>query len=330
MDSTSFRARGRRLPTLVFLLLSAASAVEAEGPVPVRVYEVEAGELSIDGSLDDWERLSIPPSVTEQDLALLPHPQPAREVLVIPAPGAPELTFEVRLAWSAEPSRIFAAYDIVDDDPHIVIPGDTWPVRFTDYVGLAVDGDNGDGQFTMFEAYDYDCYYTVELAMETEEWDCIPGLYYNQRIAQYYEVFPVPNGFVPWVHDISRSWTRRGFDPWVLEDGSNTAVAGRVESGVSTRTTIEVMVTPFDDLDFRGPGYSRPSRLTAGETIGLVVIVVDAEPGQGQKHFYRLGDNSYPGTYAESFADALLVPADRRTSVEMTTWGRLKRNTSED
>ena len=328
MDSTSVEARVRRLLTTAFLLVSWASAGEAPEAVPV--YEIDAGSLSIDGSLEDWRRLSIPPSVTEQDLSLLPYPQPAREVLVIPPPGAPELTFEVRLAWSAEPSRIFAAYEIADDDPHIVVPGDTWPERFTDYVGLAVDGDNGDGQFTMFEQYDDDCYYTVELAMETEEWDCIPGLYYNQRIAQYYEVFPVPDGFVLWVHDISRTWTRLGFDPWVLEDGSSTAVAGRVESGVSTRTTIEVMVTPFDDLDFRGPEHSTPSRLRAGETIGLVVIVVDAEPGQGQKHFYRLGDNSYPGTYAESFSDALLVPADRRTSVETTTWGGLKRETSED
>ena len=53
------------------------------------------------------------------------------------------------------------------------------------------------------------------------------------------------------------------------------------------------MVTPFDTLDFRGPGYSRPSRLTAGQTIGLVVIVVDAEPGKGQKDFYWLGGNSF-------------------------------------
>ena len=135
MDSTSFRALGRRLLTLVFLLLSAASAAEAREPVPV--YQIGAGELSIDGSLEDWRRLSIPPSVTEQDLSLLPY----REVLAIPPPGAPELTFEVRLAWSAEPSRIFAAYEIVDDDPYVVVPGDTWPVRFTDYVGLGVDGE---------------------------------------------------------------------------------------------------------------------------------------------------------------------------------------------
>ena len=112
MDCTSVLARGRRLLTPVVLLLSLAAGVEAQAPVPV--YEVGAGELSIDGSLEDWRRLSIPPVVTELDFIVTPHIA-VQERPRIPPPGAPDLTFEVRLAWSAEPSRIFAAFEIADD-----------------------------------------------------------------------------------------------------------------------------------------------------------------------------------------------------------------------
>lgn len=89
---------------------------------------------------------------------------------------------------------------------------------------------------------------------------------------------------------------------------------------------IEVMITPFDTLDFRGPEYSTPSRLAVGQTIGRVIFVLDADPeGDRPVHLYRLGDaNQLDVRRAESFADALLVPVDRRTTVEETTWGRLK------
>ena len=223
---------------------------------------------------------------------------------------------------------VFAAFDIVDDDPHVEVPGKTWPAfNKVDYVAMGVDGDNGGGHYTNFEGMGSDCYFSFELyGLETEDWPCIPHQYDNQRVAQLYEVFPDPNGFSIWNEDVAR-WPS-DFDPWVLE-GSITAAAARVESGVSTRTTIEVMVTPFDTLDFRGPEYSTPSRLAAGQTIGLVVFVLDADPeGDRPRHLYRLGDaNQFHMSRAESFADALLVPAaDRRTTVEETTWGRLKVN----
>ena len=48
--------------------------------------------------------------------------------------------------------------------------------------------------------------------------------------------------------------------------------------------------------------------------------------GDRPRHLYRLGDaNQFHMSRAESFADALLVPAeDHGTGVEQTTWGRLK------
>ena len=72
----------RRSLTRVLLLLSVAAAVEARPPVPV--YEVGAGELSIDGSLEDWQRLSIPPVVTELDSYV--RYWMARETIWIPLP----------------------------------------------------------------------------------------------------------------------------------------------------------------------------------------------------------------------------------------------------
>ncbi len=320
MDSTCGGIRGRRLLTPVFLLLSAASTVEAEGPVPV--HEVEAGELSIDGSLDDWRRLSIPPSVTQQDLIFWPQP-PGRKSdwLPKPPPGVP-MAFEVRLAWSAAPGRIFAAFDIVDDD---FLEGSS--STSSDLVGIGVDGDNRDGQFTHHYTWGWGggCD-DLDSVIERQAWKQCPELY-NQRIAQYYEVFPDVDGSAllrNW--DVSNQWERWDFDPWILE-GSFTAAVGRVETGATARWTVEVMVTPFDDLDFRGREHSTPSRLTAGQTIGLEILVVDAH-ADGLRHLYLLGNPDYPYNYTERFAEVLLVPADRRTSVETRTWGRLKRETA--
>ena len=321
MDSTSVEARVRRSLTTVFLLLSGASAGEAPEAVPV--YEIDAGSLSIDGSLDDWRRLSIPPSMTEQDLIFWPQP-PGRKSdwLQEPPEGAP-MDFEVRLAWSAEPSRIFAAFDVVDDD---FLEG-TYPSITTDAVGIGVDGDNRDGKYDHFYYWGWGGCIDPEFVIEREAWNECPELYYNERIAQFYEVHPDPTGSV-WNGAVTKYWERWDFDPWLL-DGSLTAAVGRVESGDSTRWTIEVMVTPFDALDFRGLEHSTQSRLTAGQMIGLEIHVQDAHP-DGLRHLYLLGDPSHPYNYTERFADALLVPADRRTSVETTTWGRLKREISED
>ena len=322
MGSTSVEARVRRLLTTVFLLVSAASAVEAQEAVPV--YEIDAGSLSIDGSLEDWRRLSIPPSMTEQDLIFWPQP-PGRKShwLLNPPEGAP-IDFEVRLAWSAEPSRIFAAFDIVDDD---FLEGSSW--TSSDLVGIGVDGDNRDGQFTRHYTWGWGggCD-DLDSVIERQAWKQCPELY-NQRIAQYYWVFPDVDGFALLRnYDVSNHWERWDFDPWILE-GSLTAAVGRVATGVSTPWTVEVMVTPFDDLDFRGPEHSTPSRLAEGQRIGLEILVVDVHP-DGLRHLYLLGDPSYPDSYTDRFAEVLLVPADRQTSVETTKWGWLKRETAED
>ena len=323
MDCTSVQARGRRLLTPVVLLLSLAAAVEAQAPVPV--YEVGAGELSIDGSLEDWRRLSIPPVVTELDFVVTPH-KAVQERPRIPPPGAPDLTFEVRLAWSAEPSRIFAAFEIADDHyleaPHPNYTEGIHPIRSGDVVGLRVDGDHGGGQWERFFEYGWDlgCPYYLE---KGEGENCIE--LQNERIAQAWEVYPGPDGFSVWNWNITTRWQRWDLDPWPM-DSSFTAAAGRIEPGVLT--TIELMVAPFDTMDFRGPEYSTPSRLSAGQTIGLEIYVSDIDP-EKPITFYYLGNPEIRWQFAERFADALLVPAaDLGTGVERTTWGRLKRETA--
>ena len=147
----------------------------------------------------------------------------------------------------------------------------------------------------------------------------------NGRIAQAWEVYPGPDGFSVWNWDITTRWQRWDLDPWPM-DSSFTAAAGRIEPGVLT--TIELMVAPFDTMDFRGPEYSTPSRLSAGQTIGLEIYVSDIDP-EKPITFYYLGNPEIRWQFAERFADALLVPAaDLGTGVERTTWGRLKRETA--
>ena len=304
--------------TRVVLLLSVAAAVEAQPPVPV--YEVGVGELSIDGSLEDWRRLSIPSVVTELDFVVLSYL--THETISIPPPGGLDLTFEGRLAWSAEPSRLYAAFEIVDDEfleaPHPDVAQGIYPNRSGDVVILGVDGDNGGGQYAAIHGWDWGpgCPYYIERG----EWEQCVELF-NGRIAQSWEVYAGPDGFSAWNGSITYWWGRWDIDPWPL-DRSLTAAAGRTEPGVST--TMEIMVTPFDTMDFRGPEYSTPSRLSAGQTIGVGILMTDHD-SEEPAYLYLLGNPEYPLYRAESFADALLVPAaDRRTTVEKTTWGRLK------
>ena len=83
-------------------------------------------------------------------------------------------------------------------------------------------------------------------------------------------------------------------------------------------------IFPYQFGDVRGPEYSTPSRLSAGQTIGLGIYVRDNDPEEPIT-FYLLGNREIPFYYAERFADALLVPAaDLGTGVERITWGRLK------
>ena len=306
--------------TRVVLLLSVAAAVEARPPVPV--YEVGAGELSIDGSLEDWQRLSIPSVVTELDFVVLSY---VTHEPTTP-PRALDLTFDGRLAWSADPSRIYAAFEIVDDEylesPHPDAAQGIYPNRFGDVVSLGVDGDSGGGQYAAIHGWNHmgpGCPYYIERG----EWEKCVELF-NGRIAQSWEVYAGPDGFSAWNGNITYWWERWDIDPWPL-DRSLTAAAGRIETGVST--TIEMMVSPFDTMDFRGPEYSTPSRLSAGQTIAVGIQVTDHDHEE-PAYLYLLGNPEYPLYRAESFADAVLVPADRRTTVEETTWGRLKGSTA--
>ena len=90
--------------------------------------------------------------------------------------------------------------------------------------------------------------------------------------------------------------------------------------------TEEIFSYQFGDV--RGPEYSTPSRLSAGQTISLEINMTDIDPEEPITDYY-LGNPEIRWQFAERFADALLVPAaDLETGVERTTWGRLKRETA--
>ena len=316
MDGTSNAVRMRKLSVHILLVLSISTAVPAQQPLTA--YEIPAGEaLSMDGSLDDWRGLSIPATLSEQQFTVY---RGIRSRTIVRPPGAPTLTFNVYLAWTAEPSRIYVAYELRDDDYFDTSDG-VWPSMGIDLVVIGVDGDNGGGRLLGFSSDD--CFVSVEDAIQHEAWDCIGFRYFNQRIAQLYEIAPRPDGFAVWAQ------TRPGILDWVLEPQFTAAAGQVVDPGAPTHTVIEVMVTPFDSLDFRGPEYSTVSALRAGQTIGMQVSVADAGPGgRDDRDWYFLGDR-YSYSHADTYVDILLAPAARRTALERMTWGRMKAETTE-
>jgi hypothetical protein len=92
---------------------------------------------------------------------------------------------------------------------------------------------------------------------------------------------------------------------------------------------VEVYLTPWDDLDWHGPGSSIIHDLKEGEIIGLNTIWSDydyetTETGGKKYRAYRMTGAAGQG---ESASDYLLAPIEGDlfpTAVEAQTWGRIK------
>ena len=91
-----------------------------------------------------------------------------------------------------------------------------------------------------------------------------------------------------------------------------------------TVSTIELFVTPFDDLIWNSPDDSQASDLFDGKLIGYQISLPDTDKDVGQdRAFHTLSGQAATWRFAERFVDARLIGLDD-TAVEGNSWGRIK------
>ena len=290
--------------------LDALTGVWPQDPLPL--YEiVQTAQLELhDGTLSDWRRLYDAPSLTEVDFVSITG--------VSSEPiGGPNLRVNVYLGWSG--SRIYMGVERLDD-VYINEYDEEQNVFWRhDGVELRVDGDRSGG---VYGSHMYqDCWMAVAEAVARKSWNCIADRYYKHRVAQAYQALVTPPAGVALGIDRHKEW--------VLGLPYSDA-GGSTESSSPHRSIIEIMVTAFDSLDFRGPEHSTVSELSVGVVIGLDIVLPDFDRVPGDYDGYHslsteLGSWRDAGLFREFIL--LPHPGALRTAISQTTWGLVKRNT---
>jgi len=292
----------------VLLLLATGALGAAAGSSAARIrpiYEVLEYELPDlhDGSVADWKRLLPGPTLVSSDFVQI-RPE---ETLTSPAP--PDLDVSVYLAWSRS-GRVYAGFEVLDDSYYV---GNAEWRMTKDCLHFLIDGDQSGGQY-VFPYDDWGCEADGSTPECQARWD-------NMRQAQDYTAAVVPEGGAIELNTLRT---------WVI-DPAYTVVGGGAMEGDRTGWVLELMVTPFDDLqrDGEGPEQSSvASTLVAGNLIGIYIYVFDRDAGDGltDMRWYAL-DQAWPDLagYSDSFSLFELMPAeDRPTAVPAGTWGEAK------
>lgn len=261
-----------------------------------------------DGSLDDWRAVLPTPTLTTQDFQI--HNFGEVKDQVEPS----DLDVSIWLLWDDEPPALYVAVERFDD---VLLP---YPplsaiesVWMYDGFEILIDGDGNGGRYGP-PPY-AECGISVEEAIETENWFCIPDRYDYNRTAQQYLATIDENT-----------------EPVIAIGGHKEWLVPTIESGVTrnllpdgrSRVLFEVAVTPYDELDFRGESFSRRSVFAPGKTIGLDIALADFDTAPGRyRSFHNISGN------ADAWIDADLMPRfvlqeSVATSIGEQTWGTLK------
>ncbi len=263
-------------------------------PIPqVPAHVLEGIDLD-DGSIDDWREALGPPLLTALDFEGSVPYDPAN------------LDFRIWLAWG-EPGRLYMAA-VFADDAHYY---EDHPGGFmvSDNVSLAVDGDHTGGEYD-FRGPHGDDPTTHESHRQAQRWHAVSQTE-NGRASVELSVFEQED-YGPWMY-----W------PPFAHGGGDTAGEN------PTIWVVELYVTAWDELDSRGPDYSRISDFRAGQIIGLSVGVMEWDRrNQGGNDFFGLRTTAEPDPYggADNFSDGILLGPDGQvpTAIRWDSWSRIK------
>lgn len=306
----------RRIATLAlaaaFVVGFTGAATAHIGSLVYPVYELPTQDLPDvrDGTLEDWEDVLAGASLDYTQFLPLAV---ADGAAIDPA----DLAYRVFLAWHSAGNHFYAAIERVDDVYVNTYEGGD-PINFWqfDSIEFMLDGDHTGGPYNNFSAEEFS---------EEER-----KLLTNFQAQQYVAIPESPDGITMGYQGNGAGWVP--FPPYGDAGGFN-------DGNESPNTAvIELYVTPFDELDWRGPELSRKSRLEAGRIVGFQFSIPDFDAGcyscvpGGYHGFHTLSGQPDTWRLAENFVDGELVGCDYGdcgaapipTAVQASSWGRIK------
>ena len=289
---------------LCFVLGLADNASAHGGDRTISIFELPTEDLPDirDGTLDDWEEVLGDNYLTHDDFI-------AMEVGSGDPIDPADLGLKIYLAWNSAAQQIFVGWERVDDEyVNTYEGGDVFDTWMQDGVEFYVDGDHSGGPYYV-------------------GWDDSPDAdqlkdRVGRQAQSYYSIGSVPDDVYLGINSAAKTWVV--FPPW--GDGFGTNFGSE-----PTTSIIEVQVTAWDDLDWRGPDQSTRSPLVADKILGFDMLVEDHEPTPASySGFYGLAGITGGYGNADQLIHAELVPCDTgdcgsaATAVEASSWARIK------
>lgn len=248
-----------------------------------------------DGTLADWREIFPEPTLTDADFGSLNIGEGVKL-------GASDLTAKIYLGWNRTQNQIYGAIERKDNIYISAYENTTYGDTLWAYdsVEFMIDGDHSGG-----------CYAGSCLG---EGWGD-PKRPVNFHAQQYVFVAQAPEDQLMWYG---------GFSTWLLQP-PYTEAGGFVVEGMSHRSVVEFMVTPFDKLYYDHSGENVKSHLSEGKVIGFQVSLPDFDTTPRQYHGYHTLAGQ-PNTWreADNFVDGLLIDTTPTTWIQVDSWARIK------
>lgn len=289
----------RRITTAaVALTLGLAVNISAHSPEGAifPAFQWPAGlEPVLDGVGSEYD---IVPDAYWQTTEQFPDTQGGREI------DASNFDAKATVTYSLGTNRLYFYSEVFDD---INRPGDTWQIL--------LDADHSGG-----ECYPGDERLDGSQCYQTETYNNIGDTLLGSEIVHFF-------------------W---GAATWLPEEGWYNAVATFEGDHYGPGTTwLEIRLAPTDDINPAGPGDSILHEMQENNIIGIHYNWMDYDVGCRQARegeecggwdaFYNLSQSDIGFRNADGCSDFFLSPVDESvdfgamtTSVEATTWGRLK------
>jgi hypothetical protein len=284
---------------LVLILSSAANAHIGDRIYFIpEIFDEALDQFDLgDRNLDDWQSILLEPSLSATDF--IADPAVGEGMPYDPA----DMDYQIWLGWNGSTSRLYFALERTDDAFVNEYAGgnlgDFW--RHDGSFELLIDGDHSGGDFTGSADPDW-----------TDEEKTLNN---NRTAQQYFGIADAPDGRHVGYQGAGIEWVT------VLP----YADAGGGTFGETPAVSIlEGFVTPFDDLRWNSPEFSKPSSLFSGKIIGLNIEIPDFDNEPAAYRAYHTISGEPAWRYAERFVDARLISGPDNTAVESRSWARIK------
>lgn len=292
------------LSTLISALVVVTASAHVGTIVPIfELSDEDVAQIDLhDGTVDDWQDVVGPPTLTAAQFSGSYDPA--------------SLDFRIWLAWNDASDHLYCAVERADDAYYNtfgdqLIPNPTWGFIGHDAtVILAVDGDHSGGVF--FYGYSHD-----------------PGFLLTNGQAQNYIAIDQTLGQARPIDLLANGPSYE--DPWFLEPPFADAGGGTFGQQ-PTISVNEFYVTAFDQFHWRDKDASVISDLRAGEVLGLKVQIADRDTRRWSFNvpLSMFPSSSHPiwAVDAGEFADGVLMPRANTPGTEgvarMDSWARIK------